>query len=152
MKLSRTPIVLVWAIWLMILVLELATPPDVVLGILYIVPLFLGASQRTPAQAWRFLLICCVTTLLRRLIENLLLNAIHHSLRGQRVWLQLSHQPGSWQVDVRDGGAGFPPEEFNPRRRRWGSVVATAAAVPTAAAPPRWCNSPSAPGLKTAPH
>lgn len=277
MKLSRTPIVLVWAIWLMILVLELATPPDVVLGILYIVPLFLGASQRSPAQAWRFLLICCVTTLLnllvplplhdnlvsvlidrllvclslvvttgllvrnrelerqriaievelaqaqirsdviatlahdiktpvlgtlasltllengdvveairssqqrclrliddllqvfraeqeglqiqrqpcnllaiaqealdsvepiavqrqislvlrqqgsggmdlladaswlQRLIENLLLNAIHHSLRGQRVWLQLSHQPGSWQVDVRDGGAGFPPEDL----------------------------------------
>jgi len=276
-KLSRTPIVLVWAIWLMILVLELATPPDVVLGILYIVPLFLGASQRSPAQAWRFLLICCVTTLLnllvplplhdnlvsvlidrllvclslvvttgllvrnrelerqriaievelaqaqirsdviatlahdiktpvlgtlasltllengavveairssqqrclrliddllqvfraeqeglqiqrqpcnllaiaqealdtvepiaaqrqislvlrqqgsggmdlladaswlQRLIENLLLNAIHHSLRGQRVWLQLSHQPGSWQVDVRDGGAGFPPEDL----------------------------------------
>ena len=261
----------------MILVLELATPPDVVLGILYIVPLFLGASQRSPAQAWRFLLICCVTTLLnllvplplhdnlvsvlidrllvclslvvttgllvrnrelerqriaievelaqaqirsdviatlahdiktpvlgtlasltllengdvveairssqqrclrliddllqvfraeqeglqiqrqpcnllaiaqealdsvepiavqrqislvlrqqgsggmdlladaswlQRLIENLLLNAIHHSLRGQRVWLQLSHQPGSWQVDVRDGGAGFPPEDL----------------------------------------
>jgi two-component system NarL family sensor kinase len=51
-------------------------------------------------------------SLLRRLIENLLLNAVHHSLRGQRVWLQLSHQPGSWQVDVRDGGAGFPPEDL----------------------------------------
>jgi two-component system NarL family sensor kinase len=269
----------VWAIWLLILLLELATPPAVVLGILYIVPLLLGASQRSPAQAWRFLLICCGSTLLnllvplpvhqnlasvlidrllvclslvvttgllvrnrelerqriavevklaqaqlrgdviatlahdiktpvlgtlaslsllengavveairssqqrclrliddllqvfraeqeglqlqlqpcnllaiaqealdsvesiatqrqitvvlrqsqagqhpialqadpsllRRLIENLLLNAIHHSLRGQRVWLQLSHQPGSWQVDVRDGGAGFPPEDL----------------------------------------
>ncbi|MCX5951081.1 MAG: hypothetical protein NT158_07965 [Cyanobacteria bacterium] len=53
MKLSRTPIPLVWAIWLLILVLELATPPDVVLGILYIVPLFHGAFQRPPAQAWR---------------------------------------------------------------------------------------------------
>ena len=279
MRLSRTPILLVWAIWLLILLLELATPPAVVLGILYIVPLLLGASQRSPAQAWRFLLICCGSTLLnllvplpvhqnlasvlidrllvclslvvttgllvrnrelerqriavevklaqaqlrgdviatlahniktpvlgtlaslsllengavveairssqqrclrliddllqvfraeqeglqlqlqpcnllaiaqealdsvesiatqrqitvvlrqsqagqhpialqadpsllRRLIENLLLNAIHHSLRGQRVWLQLSHQPGSWQVDVRDGGAGFPPEDL----------------------------------------
>jgi two-component system NarL family sensor kinase len=49
---------------------------------------------------------------LQRLIENLLLNALHHSLRGHRVWLQLSHQPGSWQVDVRDGGAGFPPEDL----------------------------------------
>lgn len=63
MKLSRTPIPLGWAIWLLILVLELATPPDVVLGILYIVPLFLGASQRSPTQAWQFLLICCFTTL-----------------------------------------------------------------------------------------
>ncbi len=273
------PISLVWAIWLAILLVELATPPDVVLGILYGVPLLLGASQRTGRQAWRFLLICCAVTLvnlllprpidhnlvvvlvnrllvcsglaatttlvvrnqtlqqqrtalnvelaetqlrsdviatlahdlktpvlgtlasltmlekvpaveairnsqqrclrlindllevfraeqeglqmhlqpcdllaiaqeavstvepiaaqrqitlvlrqpqaglnqmalqadpslLRRLIENLLLNAVHHSLRGQRVWLQLSHQPGSWQVDVRDGGAGFPPEEL----------------------------------------
>lgn len=279
MRLSRTPISLVWAIWLIILVLELATPPDVVLGILYIMPLLVGASQRTAAQAWRFLLICCFTTLLnmllplplndnfisvlidrllvclslvvttgllvrnrelelqrigmevelaqaqlrddviatlahdiktpvlgtlaslsllengavveairssqqrclrliddllqvfraeqeglqlqlqhcnllaiaqealdtvesiatqrqitivlrqpqagqyqmalqadpsllQRLIENLLLNAIHHSLRGQRVWLELSHQPGIWQVDVRDGGAGFPPEDL----------------------------------------
>ena len=279
------PISLVWAIWLAILLVELATPPDVVLGILYGVPLLLGASQRTGRQAWRFLLICCAVTLvnlllprpidhnlvvvlvnrllvcsglaattalvvrnqtlqqqrtalnvelaetqlrsdviatlahdlktpvlgtlasltmlekgplveagpmveairnsqqrclrlindllevfraeqeglqmqlqacnllaiaqeavstvepiaaqrqitlvlrqpqaglnqmalkadpslLRRLIENLLLNAVHHSLRGQRVWLQLSHQPGSWQVDVRDGGAGFPAEEL----------------------------------------
>jgi len=278
-RLSRSPNGLVWAIWLVILLLELATPPAVVLGILYVVPLLLGASQRSPAQAWRFLWICCVTTLLnllvplpvhhnlasvlidrllvclslvvttgllirnqeleqqriaievelaqaqmrsdviatlahdiktpvlgtlaslalldngdavkairssqqrclrliddllqvfraeqeglrlqrqpcnllaiaqdaldtveslasqrqitvvlrqpqagqhqialqadpsllRRLIENLLLNAIHHSLRGQRVWLQLSHQPGSWQVDVRDDGAGFPPEDL----------------------------------------
>jgi two-component system NarL family sensor kinase len=278
-RLARTTIVLVWAIWLLILLLELATPPAVVLGILYIVPLLLGASQRSPTQAWRFLLICCGSTLLnllvplpvhqnlasvlidrllvclslvvttgllvrnrelehqriamevelaqaqlrgdviatlahdiktpvlgtlaslsllengavveairssqqrclrliddllqvfraeqeglqlqlqpcnllaiaqealdtvesiatqrqisvvlrqpqagqhqmalqadpsllRRLIENLLLNAIHHSLRGQRVWLQLSHQPGNWQVDVRDGGAGFPPEDL----------------------------------------
>ena len=279
------PISLVWAIWLAILVVELATPPDVVLGILYGVPLLLGASQRTGRQAWQFLLICCAVTLvnlllprpidhnlvvvlvnrllvcsglaattalvvrnqtlqqqrtalnvelaetqlrsdviatlahdlktpvlgtlaslpmlekvplveagpvveairnsqqrclrlindllevfraeqeglqmqlqpcnlltiaqeavstvepiaaqrqitlvlrqpqaglnqmalkadpslLRRLIENLLLNAVHHSLRGQRVWLQLSHQPGSWQVDVRGGGAGFQPEDL----------------------------------------
>jgi len=55
-KLSRTPIPLGWAIWLLILVLELelATPPDVVLGILYIVPLFLGASQRTPPRPGSF--------------------------------------------------------------------------------------------------
>lgn len=273
------PIVLVWAIWFVILLVELATPPDVVLGILFVVPLLLGASQRTSHQSWRFLLICSASTLLnmllprplttnilpvvidrllvclvllittalvvnnqslqrqrlaleidlaqaelrsdviatlahdlktpvlgtlaslemlqsgpavaairssqqrclrlindllevfraeqeglqpqlqpcnllaiaqdavstvepiaaqrqislvlrqpqaglqpvalnadpsllRRLLENLLLNAVHHSLRGQRVWLQLSHTPGSWLVDVRDGGAGFPPEDL----------------------------------------
>jgi len=276
-RLSRTPIVLVWAIWLLILLLELATPPAVVLGILYIVPLLLGASQRTPAEAWRFLLICCGSTLLnllvplpvhqnlasvlidrllvclslvvttgllvrnrelehqriamevelaqaqlrgdviatlahdiktpvlgtlaslsllengavveairssqqrclrliddllqvfraeqeglqvqlqpckllaiaqealgtvepiaaprqitlvlrqqgsggmdlladpsllQRLIENLLLNAVHHSLRGQRVWLQLSQREGACYIDVRDGGQGFPPEQL----------------------------------------
>jgi hypothetical protein len=54
---------LVWAIWLVILLLELATPPEFVLGILYVVPLLLGASMRTTAQAWRFLLICCTSTL-----------------------------------------------------------------------------------------
>ncbi|MFM8277884.1 MAG: sensor histidine kinase [Cyanobium sp.] len=277
MRLSRTPIVLVWAIWLLILLLELATPPAVVLGVLYVVPLLLGASQRNPAQAWRFLLICCASTLLnllvplpvhqnlaavlidrllvclslvvttgllvrnreleqqriamevelaqaqlrgdviatlahdiktpvlgtlaslslldsggvveairssqqrclrliddllqvfraeqeglqlqrqpcnllaiaqealgtvepiagprqitlvlrqqgsggmdlradpsllQRLIENLLLNAVHHSLRGQRVWLQLSQREGACWIDVRDGGQGFPLEQL----------------------------------------
>ncbi len=277
MTLVRASSAVVWAIWLLILLLELATPPAVVLGILYVVPLLLGASQRSPAQAWRFLLICCGSTLLnllvplplhhniasvlidrllvclglvvttalvvrnrelerqriaidvelgqanlrgdviatlahdiktpvlgtlaslslleesavveairssqqrclrliddllqvfraeqeglqtelqpcdlvavaqeamrtvepiaaqrqislvlrqerccgadlladpsllQRLIENLLLNAVHHSLRGQRVWLQLSRREGEWLIDVRDGGQGFPPEKL----------------------------------------
>jgi two-component system NarL family sensor kinase len=276
-RLFRTPIGLVWAIWLLILLLELATPPAVVLSILYVVPLLLGASQRSSGQAWRFLLICCGSTLLnllvplpvrqnlapvlidrllvclslvvttgllvrnrelehqriamevelaqaqlrgdviatlahdiktpvmgtlaslsllesdgvveairssqqrclrliddllqvfraeqeglqlqrqpcnllviarealgtvepiaaprqiilvlrqqgsggmdlladpsllQRLIENLLLNAVHHSLRGQRVWLQLSQREGACWIDVRDGGQGFPPEQL----------------------------------------
>jgi two-component system NarL family sensor kinase len=267
----------VWAIWLFILLLELVTPPAVVLGILYVVPLLLGASQRTPTQSWRFLLICCTFTLLnllvplpvnqnvasvlidrflvclglivttalvvrnqelerqriaievelgqanlrgdviatlahdiktpvlgtlasltlleggaaveairssqqrclrliddllqvfraeqeglrlnvnpcnllvvaqealrtvepiaaqrqinlvlcqesqgdrhlladpsllQRLIENLLLNAVHHNLRGQRVWLQVSRREGHWWIDVRDGGQGFPPDQL----------------------------------------
>jgi len=267
----------VWAIWLVILLLELATPPEILLGILYEAPLLLGASQRTPAQAWRFLLICCTATLLnlvvpmpvhqniapalidrllvcmglaittalvvrnqelerqriaievelgqanlrgdviatlahdiktpvlgtlaslsllegsaaveairssqqrclrliddllqvfraeqeglrlnvnrcdllavaqealrtvepiaaqrqinlvlrqeshgemdlhadpsllQRLIENLLLNAVHHNLRGQRVWLQVSRREGQWWIDIRDGGQGFPPDQL----------------------------------------
>lgn len=51
-------------------------------------------------------------SLLQRLIENLLLNAVHHSLRGQRVWLQLSRREGACWIDVRDGGEGFPPEQL----------------------------------------
>jgi two-component system NarL family sensor kinase len=275
--------------WLLILMLELATPPSVVLGILYVVPLLLGASQRTTNQAWRFLAISCAATLvnvvvplpvhqniapvlvdrllvclaltvttvlllnnqtlqrqrvalevdlaqaqlrgdviatlahdlktpvlgtlaslamlengvvveamrdsqqrclrlindllevfraeqeglqpelqpcnllalaqeavstvepiaaqrqialvlrqpqpgssqvplngdpslLRRLMENLLLNAVHHSLRGQRVWLQLSCGQGGWQVEVRDGGAGFPPEDLPRLFQRFGQT------------------------------
>ena len=44
------------------------------LGILYVVPLLLGASMRTTAQAWRFLLICCTSTLgdsTRKIAEQL---------------------------------------------------------------------------------
>jgi two-component system NarL family sensor kinase len=273
------PIGLVWVIWLVVLLVELATPPDVVLGILYVAPLLLGASQRTNQQSWRFLLVCCTFTLvnlllpqpidhdlvevlinrllvclglgvttallvqnqalerertaldvelaetrlrsdviatlahdlktpvlgtlatlpmldntqavdairnsqqrclrlindllevfraeqdglqlrlqrcnllaiaqeavstvepiatqreisvvvrqphagrhtttlngdpslLHRLFENLLLNAVHHSLRGQRVWIQLNHTQEGWEVEVRDGGAGFPPDDL----------------------------------------
>jgi two-component system NarL family sensor kinase len=276
---TALPIGLVWVIWFVILLVELATPPDVVLGILYLAPLLLGAAQRTSLQSWRFLLICCTFTLvnlllprpidqnvavvlinrllvcfglgvttvlvvrnqtlqrqrtaldvelaetqlrsdviatlahdlktpvlgtlaslsmledvpaveairnsqqrclrlindllavfraeqdglrpqlelcnllaiaqealstvepiaaqrqialvlrqpkaglnpmelnadaslLRRLLENLLLNAVHHSLRGERVWLQLNHKKGSWELEVVDGGAGFPPEDL----------------------------------------
>lgn len=274
---ARASGAVVWAIWLLILLLELATPPEIVLGIVYVVPLMLGASQRTPVQAWRFLLVCCTATLLnlvvplpvhqnvapvlidrllvclglvittalmvrnqelehqriaievqlgqanlrgdviatlahdiktpvlgtlaslsllegsaaveairssqqrclrliddllqvfraeqeglpielqpcallaiaeaarrtvepiaaqrqmsvillqeqcgginlladpsllQRLIENLLLNAVHHNLRGQRIWLQLSRREGEWWIDVRDGGQGFPPEQL----------------------------------------
>lgn len=285
MRFARAPIALVWAIWLLILLLELATPPSVVLGILYVVPLLLGASQRSPGQAWRFVLVCCSSTLLnllvplpvaqevlsvlidrllvclslvvitallvrnreleqqriamevelaqaqlrgdviatlahdiktpvlgtlaslslldnsttveairssqqrclrliddllqvfraeqeglrvqlqccnllaiaqeairtvapiavprqislvlrqqgsggmelqadpsllQRMIENLLLNAVHHSLRGQRVWLQLSQRDGTCRIDVRDGGQGFPPEQLPQLFQRFG--------------------------------
>ncbi len=58
--------------------------------------------------------------LLQRLIENLLLNAVHHSLRGQRVWLQLSQWEGTCRFDVSDGGQGFPPEQLPLLFRRFG--------------------------------
>ena len=290
---TALPIGLVWMIWFVILLVELATPPAVVLGILYLAPLLLGAAQRTSQQSWRFLLICCsftlvnlllprpidhnflvvlinrllvcfglgVTTvlvvrnqtlqrqrtaldvelaetqlrsdviatlahdlktpvlgtlaslsmledvpaveairnsqqrclrlindllavfraeqdglrpqlelcnllaiaqealstvepiaaqrqialvlrqpkaglnpmelnadpsLLRRLLENLLLNAVHHSLRGERVWLQLNHKKGSWELEVLDGGAGFPPEDLPRLFQRFSQTGANA--------------------------
>ena len=64
MRFFQPPIGLVWVIWLLILLLKLATPPAVVIGILYVVPLLLGASQRSPAQTWSFLLISCLATLM----------------------------------------------------------------------------------------
>ena len=54
MRLASVPIALVWSIWLLILLLELATPPAVVLGILYVVPLLLGVLiRRTPPWSSR---------------------------------------------------------------------------------------------------
>jgi signal transduction histidine kinase len=68
-----------------------------------------------------------ITLVLRQpQIENLLRNAMPHTLRKQRVWLQPSFPPGGWQVDVRDGGAAFPPknlpkvfQRFSRTSRRW---------------------------------
>jgi two-component system NarL family sensor kinase len=287
------PIGLVWVIWFVILLVELATPPEVVLGILYVAPLLLGASQRTNQQSWRFLLICCTFTLvnlllprpidhdlvevlinrllvclglgvttallvrnqtlqrqrtaldvelaetrlrsdviatlahdlktpvlgtlatlpmldntqaveairnsqqrclrlindllevfraeqdgfqlrlqpcnlltiaqdavstvepiatereinlvlrqpraglqtitlngdpslLHRLLENILLNAVHHSPRGQRVWIQLNHRQGGWEVDVRDAGPGFPPDDLPRLFHRFSRTESTA--------------------------
>ncbi|MCU0528456.1 MAG: HAMP domain-containing histidine kinase [Cyanobium sp. Prado107] len=48
--------------------------------------------------------------LLARLLENLMLNALHHSLRGQRVWIALEQQPEGVRIRVSDAGRGFAPE------------------------------------------
>ena len=64
------PIGLVWATWLGIPLLELATPTGVVLGILYVIPLVIGAAQRSSQQAWRFLIVCCVATLLNLFVPT----------------------------------------------------------------------------------
>ena len=292
MNRSGLPIGLVWASWLVILLLELATPTGVVLGILYVIPLVIGAAQRSSRQAWRFLIVCCAATLLNlfvpapsalnvgqdlanrllvclcltittlllirnqtleqqrialdvqlaqaqlrgdviatlahdlktpvlgtlaslsllennkpvrairssqerclrliedllqvfraeqeglnpelqpcnllaiaqealenvegiaaqrqieivlrqpqaghhqmvlnadpslllRLLENLLLNAVHHSLRGQRVWLQLSRARGGLLVDVHDSGTGFPPETLPKLFQRFSQTSST---------------------------
>ena len=60
----------VWASWLAILLLELATPTGVVLGILYVIPLVIGAAQRSSQQSWRFLFLCCAATLLNLFLPS----------------------------------------------------------------------------------
>ncbi len=70
MSRSGLPIGLVWASWLVILLLELATPTGVVLGILYVIPLVIGADQRSSRQAWRFLIVCCAATLLNLFVPG----------------------------------------------------------------------------------
>ena len=67
---TALPIGLVWVIWFVILLVELATPPDMVLSILYVAPLLLGAAQRTSQQSWRFLLICSTFTLVNLLLPR----------------------------------------------------------------------------------
>jgi two-component system NarL family sensor kinase len=46
--------------------------------------------------------------MLRRLLENLLLNAIAHSLRGERVWIDLERLKAHVRMTVSDRGRGFP--------------------------------------------
>ena len=59
---------LVKATWLLILLLELVPPAAVVLSIPSRLPLLIWASQGTPAQAWRFVLISCSSALLDLLV------------------------------------------------------------------------------------
>jgi signal transduction histidine kinase len=92
---------------------DIKTP---VLGTLASLSLLEGRAAvvaiRSSQQRCRGMELLADPSLLQRLIENLLLNAVHHNLRGQRVWLQLSRQEGEWWIDVRDGGEGFPPEQL----------------------------------------
>jgi two-component system, NarL family, sensor kinase len=58
--------------------------------------------QRDPLR------LVCDPALLQRLMENLLLNAIAHSLRGERVWIALEPRPGQLLISVSDSGRGIP--------------------------------------------
>jgi two-component system NarL family sensor kinase len=49
---------------------------------------------------------------LRRLVENLLINAIHHSLRGSQILVDLESRGASHRLRVADGGPGVPEEEI----------------------------------------
>lgn len=48
--------------------------------------------------------------LLRRLVDNLLDNAIRHSPTGGRVFLRAVDERSAWVIEVRDEGPGIPPQ------------------------------------------
>ena len=50
-------------------------------------------------------------SLLRRLMDNLLDNAVRHSPRGGRIWLRALDETSAWMIEVRDEGPGVPAEE-----------------------------------------
>lgn len=54
----------------------------------------------------------CADCQLRRLVENLLINAIHHSLRGSRIRVDLESHGDGLRMRVADGGPGVPEEEI----------------------------------------
>ncbi|KEF43136.1 MAG: hypothetical protein ER33_02740 [Cyanobium sp. CACIAM 14] len=49
---------------------------------------------------------------LLRLVENLLINAIHHSLRGSQIRVDLESQGDGLRMRVADGGPGVPEDEI----------------------------------------
>ncbi|HVS42881.1 MAG TPA: ATP-binding protein [Candidatus Dormibacteraeota bacterium] len=48
--------------------------------------------------------------LLRRLVDNLLDNAVRHSPRGEAVTVQAACEDGRWRLEVADAGPGVPDE------------------------------------------
>jgi len=48
--------------------------------------------------------------LLRRALTNLLSNALAHTARGGRVWLEVETADWGWDIRVRDTGCGISPE------------------------------------------
>ena len=67
---------------------------------------FGGGSQRQPCQLWGD------GAQLRRLVENLLINAIHHSLRGSQIRVDLESRGAGHRLRVADGGPGVPEAEI----------------------------------------
>ncbi len=77
-------------------------------------------SARTAAEARNIALECACPgdvpfrgdeDLLRRMVTNLLENAIRHAPEGGRVEASVEAEPGAIRVQVSDNGPGIPPEE-----------------------------------------
>ncbi len=71
------------------------------------------ASQWHPHRLWGD------EAQLRRLVENLLINAIHHSLRGSQIQVDLEPHGGGHGLRIADGGPGVPEEEIPNLFRRF---------------------------------
>ena len=69
-------------------------------------------------------------SLLRRAIDNLVVNAIKYSPDGGAVDVELSDAGRHWQVDVRDAGPGLAPETHNRLFERFFRTGDARAAVP----------------------
>lgn len=74
---------------------------------------FGGASPWRPHRLWGD------GGQLRRLVENLLINAIHHSLRGGRIEVELQPCATGHRLTIADGGPGVPEEELAQLFRRF---------------------------------
>lgn len=60
--------------------------------------------------------------LLRRLLDNLVDNAIKHSPAGATVTLTAALADGLWRIEVRDHGPGIPPEQRERVFQRFATV------------------------------
>lgn len=70
-------------------------------------------SQWQPHRLWGD------ATQLRRMVENLLINAIHHSLRGGQIQVELERWGPGHRMRIADGGPGVPVEEIPNLFRRF---------------------------------
>jgi two-component system, NarL family, sensor kinase len=70
-------------------------------------------SQRQQHRLWGD------ETQLRRLVENLLINAIHHSLRGGQILVNLDTYVSGHRLRIADGGPGVPEQEIPNLFRRF---------------------------------
>ncbi len=67
---------------------------------------FGASSQRRPHRLWGD------AAQLRRLVENLVINAIHHGLRGSRIQVDLDSNGNGLLLRVADDGPGVPEDEI----------------------------------------